>query len=773
MTRLDRFALSLLATATLVVPTLVQAQDTREIDRGESTEDLIDVAKREGKTAPKLFFDAYRSLEWDLGEAYRIDAKTIDVPYGTLTLSGGWVIPVKPEDIDEKALADHPEGYVPERKYIYAVYVGDGSFAYTAPNSTERWILNQAFWDMNIDKNSDRDGLEVTVDGGALLTLNGKWRALLEEGSTPGTADKKVLASAKKIWTARGDLDGIGWARNQTRDAFEGQERGFLGLELQSKTFKAIPWLSYAFDPNEHEAVQIAVQRRYALNRDSVSGRSLGAWVDPAVGEGKSDRELGYEATHWEVDAKHYTQDMTVYRDADLGEWGMEVKGTVELEFLEPHKTLRLALMNFGETGSDRRITIESLSTEDGTQLEFLHHGHEFVAILPREYAAGESFKLNYSYKGLFILTIKQEQADVSLADSNTVDYGSLINYRVPNDGAWFPQVPDHVDSYSFDWVLRVPKPMVAATSGVLLSLVEEGKMNVHTIKEEVPVSFPAILFGAFSVIENEPDYDKGEIKIRVYVHPGFEKDAESFIDQAQSIINYYSAMFGPYPYKELDMAQMPGFFGYAQAPAGLVQMTGEAYMSKTDLANLYNRTDDLRDYFIPHEIGHEWWGHRAGWGSYRDQWVSETFAEYSAALFIEERDRRKSGNPDDTSGYDARAADWRRQRRGHVQDRTSPLWAGYRSSNYQSTVYARGPLVLDQLRQAFGREAVLKVMNFYNNWAADHGGHAITDDFQIVLEQAIPGVAFDDFIEQFIKLNGELPDKGKTAAQKKKGNKD
>ena len=769
MIRLDRLLFSLVTATALAVPPLAFAQEDRQIDRGEDTEDLLAIAKRQTKTAPKLFFDAYRHLEWKTGEAFQIDAKTIDVPYGTLTLSGGWVIPVAPEAVDSRDLADKPEGYVPDREYIFAVYIGDGSFTYQAPNPTERWVLNQGFKDLKIDKASDRDGLEVTVDGGALFQLNGKWRALLAEGGKPGTIDKKTEAAAKKIWTARADLSGISWARNQTRDAFEGEERGFLGLELQTKTYRAIPYLSYSFDPNEHEAFELGVVKRYALNRDSITARSLGAWVDPAKAEGKSDRELAYLATEWEVDAKHYTQDMTVYRDSDLGEWGMEVTGTVELEFLKgPHKTLRLALMNFGETGSDRRVTLQGLTDGQGNRLEFLHHQHEIVAVLPRTYEAGDTLDLKYKYSGLFIDTIKQAQADVSLADTNTVDYGNIINYRVPNDYPWYPQVPGHVDSSTFDWVLRVPKPMIAATSGVLLSLEEVDKMNVHTIKEEVPVSFPAILFGNFSLKENDPDYDKGETKIRVYIHPGFEKDVQSFIDEAQSILNYYSAIFGPYPYKELDLAQMPGFFGYAQAPAGLVQMTGEVYMSKTDLANLYGRTADLRDYFIPHEIGHEWWGHRAGWGSYRDQWVSETFAEFSAALYVEERDRRKSGNPDDTSGYDMRAADWRRGRRGHVQSRTSPLWLGGRHAHYQSTVYARGPLVLDQLRQAFGREAVVKVMNYFNNWANDHGGNAITDDFQMILEQAIPGVAFEDFLNEFIKGNAELPDKGKTGAQKK-----
>ena len=95
--------------------------DSREIDRGDNTEDLLDVARREKKMAPKVFFDAYRKLEWLPGEAYKIDAKTIDVAYGTVTLGGGWVIPVKAKDVDPKLLEERGEDWLPERDYIMAV----------------------------------------------------------------------------------------------------------------------------------------------------------------------------------------------------------------------------------------------------------------------------------------------------------------------------------------------------------------------------------------------------------------------------------------------------------------------------------------------------------------------------------------------------------------------------------------------------------------------------------------------------------------------------
>jgi aminopeptidase N len=46
----------------------------------------------------------------------------------------------------------------------------------------------------------------------------------------------------------------------------------------------------------------------------------------------------------------------------------------------------------------------------------------------------------------------------------------------------------------------------------------------------------------------------------------------------------------------------------------------------------------DAYGYFTvvaPHEVAHQWWGHDVGFNSYRDQWISESFAEMSASLYI------------------------------------------------------------------------------------------------------------------------------------------
>jgi aminopeptidase N len=36
------------------------------------------------------------------------------------------------------------------------------------------------------------------------------------------------------------------------------------------------------------------------------------------------------------------------------------------------------------------------------------------------------------------------------------------------------------------------------------------------------------------------------------------------------------------------------------------------------------------------HEVAHQWFGNAIGWATYRDQWLSEAFAEYLGALYVE-----------------------------------------------------------------------------------------------------------------------------------------
>jgi len=109
---------------------------------------------------------------------------------------------------------------------------------------------------------------------------------------------------------------------------------------------------------------------------------------------------------------------------------------------------------------------------------------------------------------------------------------------------------------------------------------------------------------------------------------------------------------------------------------------------------------------FIAHETAHQWWGGIVAWRSYRDQWLSEGFAEYSGILYTGTRD---SKNSKEELLSDAR--DSLRQPpvtttglgKGRLVD-VGPITFGHRLNTtktfgaYQALIYSKGALVLRTL---------------------------------------------------------------------------
>jgi len=748
----------------LLAPATASAQTDRREVENEDDEDLMDKARREKRNPLQLYYKAVRGGKLNKDAAVKIGKVDLELPYARASLDGGWLVPVEPKAIKEEDLEGKD---LPEREPIAFVYLGNGSFHWDAPTDTERWMLNEGLRKVHpTRKKFDVDSLDAAIEGGAVLYLNGSWRERFAGNGESVALDKKSSRKAERMWKARKGVFYSSISRADTYEAFAGSEHGLLLMDMATKSVKGASYLSYILDPLDSEPARLIILRPYALNRDSLDVFDLGQWVLPETAAKLKPAEIAMARLTGKIDIEHYDLDLEVYRDQDLGLYGVRVKGTTNYTVREDGvQVVKFGLINtFSE--NDQKYRVKALKDGAGNRLDYLHSGGELLVRLPTVANKGDKLVLYIETEGAVVNAIKQPPPATSLTDQQSLGtVVKLVNYRFPIM-AWFPASPDMSDYFTFDWVLRLPKPMVAATSGTLLSMVEEGKFNVHTIKEQVPVIFPAIIFGRFSIEENDPDYEKGEIKVRIYMHPGQGKDAKSFIDEAIGILKYYAHLFGrPYPYQELDLAQMPVGMGYAQAPSGLVQMTGEVYISKTDLVNIYGISDpQLRDYFIPHELGHEWWGAMTGFST-RDQWVSETFAEFSAALYVEFRDQQKTGDPTDTSGYRNRMEEWKTRRRGHKQDRTAPLWVGYRGGDKtQSSIYARGPLLMDLLRTNFGRENVIKAMRYYLNFAQDHrGGFALTEDWQQMLEQAVPGVGFREFLQQFIKGNASIDTKKAT----------
>ena len=222
---------------------------------------------------------------------------------------------------------------------------------------------------------------------------------------------------------------------------------------------------------------------------------------------------------------------------------------------------------------------------------------------------------------------------------------------------------------------------------------------------------------------------------------------ADSAIADAQNATRIYNAYFGKLPYTRIAMTQQPAP-NFGQAWPTLVYMPYLAYLDTTQRAQLLGTrggTDTFWRYVGPHEVAHQWWGHIIGWDSYRDQWMSEGFAEFSASLYVQI-----------IRGHDKFIDFWEDQRRQIIQaspatrDRKpytiGPVTQGYRLNSgktgaaFQRLGYPKGAYILHMLRmmmynQREGGDARFQAM--MQDFVKTYFNQPVsTEDFKSIVEK-------------------------------------
>jgi len=214
---------------------------------------------------------------------------------------------------------------------------------------------------------------------------------------------------------------------------------------------------------------------------------------------------------------------------------------------------------------------------------------------------------------------------------------------------------------------------------------------------------------------------------------------------EGQLAIQLYSDYFGPTPFHRLAMTQQTAF-SYGQSWPDLVWLPITYFYDSTIRHQL--GIDDPHAYFkvvAPHEVAHQWWGHTIGFNSYRDQWMSEGFADFSAALYLQAIYAKE---PQQYMQFwqDERKLLLERDKEGFRAIDAGPLIMGYRMSNSRTgfsltrrLIYPKGAYVLHMLRQMMwdrhtGDQNFKAMMH---DFVGTYSGRAAsTEDFQAIVEK-------------------------------------
>jgi peptidase M1-like protein len=478
---------------------------------------------------------------------------------------------------------------------------------------------------------------------------------------------------------------------------------------------------------------------------------------------------------------RFYNEDDLV--DYDVLHYDIDVAASPDRQWIDGKTTLRLKVRSYVIGTLTLRLA-DSLVVQSIVSYEYgrlfgirVRNQNTLVVNLPTSLNRDAELTVTIAYAGRLEPQTPDREA-LALEQNRPVEdlpaFTPEASYLYSSRSFWYPQAP--VSDYATARIrLSVPPTIDCVASGELepgfpTLITPPGSTQprkLYVFGATQPLRYLAFVMSRFARAETAtiafptrnngrpagPD-DEGirvtgstyrSMNLSIEANPRQLQRGRELAERAADIAMFYESLIGDSPYSSFTVALIesdlpgghsPGYFAALNQP-----LPSTPLVWRNDPAAF----SGFPDFFIAHELAHQWWGQAVGWRNYHEQWISEGFAQYFAALYAQ-RER----------GDEVFGSVMRQMRKWAIdQSEQGPVYLGYRlghirgeSRVFRALVYNKGATVLHMLRRLVGDEAFFRgLRRFY--WTSRFH-KAGTDDFREAMEQE-SGQSLDRFFERWI----------------------
>jgi len=336
------------------------------------------------------------------------------------------------------------------------------------------------------------------------------------------------------------------------------------------------------------------------------------------------------------------------------------------------------------------------IQNEAASGSELSRRGDDLIGLVfPRALEKDQPVRVSFQYSGPVMFSA-----------------GAELLY-VGERGTWYPNGGPSYSAY--DLTFEYPDEWLLVATGKPVSESDKNGWRTSRFVTEKPIARAGFNLGKFETASASA----GGVAIRAFAAKNVEqslagpaaragkllqpaKEVQDIAQRTAAAVRFFSGQLDPFPYSNLEVTQLPALL--SQSWPGLIYLSSMAFLSTDErrALGIHDAYSELllSRLMLAHETAHQWWGDAVDWASYRDEWIIEALANYSALLMMERDDPQAM-----KTALDYYKGELLKETGNGIVGEAGPVTLGSRLTSsrfpqaYERVLYGRGTWLIHMLR--------------------------------------------------------------------------